>query len=302
MGSSQLQRRSSDAHLAAQRFQWRFLAPQYWLLWFWFALLWLITRLPAGVVRAIGHGFGLGLFYLIPSRRRVALKNIALCFPNLDGQQRWALARAHFASAGLTLFESGWVWWSSRQQFSSQFVLEGEDVLDKVAGKPVLFFGLHNTCVEMAYAYLSLRRPLNVLFRVNNNPLWEYMATRSRTKYNVRLIPRKQVAEFIARLKAGEAGLLAADQDLGRKRSLFVPFFNVPTATVPSVHEFSKQAGASVVFAAPFRRDDGRYGLRLTLLEDFPTDSAEADTRRMNACIEAAVREHPEQYLSLIHI
>ncbi|UTA46381.1 lysophospholipid acyltransferase family protein [Simiduia sp. 21SJ11W-1] len=297
MGGSKLQRRSSDEHLAAQRFRWQFLTPRYWLLWLWFAVLWLVSQLPYCCVRAIGRAAGLVLFRVVPARRRVALRNLALCFPELSETERWHLAREHFASAGFTLFESGWVWWGSRKRFEAFFDIQGAEILEALTGKPVLFFGLHNTCVEMAYAYLSLQRPLNVLFRVNNNPLWEYMATRSRSRYQVRLIPRKQVPEFIARLSAGEAGLIAADQDLGRKRSLFVPFFGVEAATVPSVHEFARAACAQVVFAEAFRAGNGRYVVRLKLLQNFPSNDPLADTRTMNLCIEESVRRHPEQYL-----
>lgn len=298
MARQSLQARSSDAHLAAQVFHWSFLGPRYWPLWLWFLLLWLVTRLPQGAVRALGHGFGRLLYYLVPSRRRVVLQNLALCFPDWDARRRETVAKAHFASAGLTLFESGWVWWSNPQRFAQNFIFEGAELLERLAGKPVLFFGMHSTSVEMVYAFLSLQRPVNILFRVNNNPLWEYMATRSRARYQVRLIPRKQVPEFLSRLRAGQAGLLAADQDLGAKRSLFVPFFGVPTATVTSVHDFARQAGAAVVFAEAFRTPKG-YGLRLHALDNYPTDDVAADTQRMNAMIESAVCAHPEQYLWL---
>ncbi len=297
MKTTSIQARSSAAHREAQVFQWSFLLPKYWLLWLWFAFLWLVTRLPYGVVKRVGGGLGCCLFYLLPKRRSIALQNLSLCFPDWSDARRWQVARAHFAGAGLTLFESGLVWWSRRSRFEGFFTLEGGEVLEQLAGRPVLFFGLHNTCVEMVYAYLSLQRPVNVLFRVNNNALWEYMATRSRERYQARLIPRKQVPEFIERLSRGEAGLLAADQDLGRKRSLFVPFFGVPTATVPSVHQFARQTGAAVVFAEAYRGGANGYVLRLHHLKGFPTEDAEADTGRMNAEIERSVQQHPEQYL-----
>lgn len=298
MARQSLQARSSDEHLAAQVFRWSFLGPRYWLLWLWFLILWLITRLPQRAVRGLGHGLGRLLFYLVPSRRRIVLQNLALCFPEWHDSRRRAVAKAHFASAGLTLFESGWVWWSDPQRFAPHFTFEGAELLANLEGKPVLFFGLHNTCVEIVYAFLSLHRPFNVLFRVNNNHLWEFMATRSRKRYQVRLIPRKQVSEFLSRMQQGQAGLLAADQDLGAKRSLFVPFFGVSAATVTSVHDFARQTGAAVVFAEAFRTATG-YSLRLHALENFPSEDAAADTRRMNAMIEAAVRDHPEQYLWL---
>lgn len=297
MAGSGIQANTIEQHLSNQVFRWQYLGPRYWLLWLWFAVLWLVTRLPYCVIRLVGRTVGLLLFYLVKSRRRIALINLTLCFPDWSAQQRWQVARESFAGAGLTLFESGLVWWSSKRRFERFFSVENVELLASLADRPVLFFGLHNTCVEMVYAHLAHLRPIHVLFRVNNNPLWEYMATRSRLRHQVTLVPRKQVPEFLSRLRAGEACLIAADQDLGRKRSLFVPFFGVATATVPSLHGFARQTGASVVFADAFRRGKDGYVLRLQQLNNFPTADAEADTALMNRIIEDAVRQHPDQYL-----
>lgn len=297
MAGSGIQANTIEQHLSNQVFRWQYLGPRYWALWMWFALLWLVTRLPYRAIRCLGRAVGLLLFYLVKSRRRIALINLKLCFPDWRDEQRWQVARESFAGAGLTLFESGLVWWSSNRRFARFFKVQNAEILASLADRPVLFFGLHNTCVEMVYAHLAHVRPIHVLFRVNNNPLWEYMATRSRLRHQVTLVPRKQVSQFLSVLRAGQAGLIAADQDLGRRRSLFVPFFGVPTATVPSLHEFARQTGAVVVFADAFRQGNDGYVLRLQQLENFPSADAEADTALMNKTIEDAVRQRPEQYL-----
>lgn len=292
-----IQSKTSAQHLESQVFKWRYLLPDCWLLWCWFFILWLITRLPYRWIVVIGRSLGVALFHLIKSRRRIALRNLELCVPELSPEERYYIARESFAGAGLTLFESGLVWWPRRGSPGKYVRVENAELLDRLAGKPVLFFGLHNTCVEIVYACLAQLREFHVLFRVNNNPLWEYMATLSRKRYGVTLVPRKQVREFVAHLSEGGAGLLAADQDLGRKRSVFVPFFSVNTATVTSVHEFSRQSGAQVVFAHAYRDLPAGYVLKLQLLDDFPSNDVISDTARMNQVIEAAVREHPDQYL-----
>ncbi|BFM11575.1 lipid A biosynthesis lauroyl acyltransferase [Simiduia litorea] len=300
MVKSNRQKNTSDLHLQNTVFRWSFVSPKYWLLWLWFALLWLVTRLPYAWMRWLARSFGLSLFYVVRSRRRVALRNLELCFPDWSEARRLAVVREHFAGAGLTLFESGLVWWSDKDKLARLFNVDDSSLalIKKLEGKPVLFFGLHNTCVEIVYAYLSLLRPYHVLFRVNNNAFWEYMATRSRSRFDVRLVPRKQVGEFLDNLRRGNAGLLAADQDLGRKRSVFVPFFGVTAATVTSLHDFSAQTGAQVVFAEAFRNESG-YELKLHELEGFPSDDAWSDTLRMNQMIESSVVRHPDQYLWL---
>lgn len=287
---------SSD-HLCENQFRAEFLLPKYWLLWVWFAFLWLLTRLPYPLIKATGRSLGVLLYYVVASRRRITLRNLQLCMPEKTLLERQAIAREVFAGAGMTLFESGLVWWARKSRFNRFFRFEGKEILDQLEGRPVLFFGLHNSCLEMGYAYLSDRRATNVLFRVNDNPLWEYMATRSRQRYGARLIPRKQVKEFLSFIEQGQAGLMAADQDLGAKRSMFVSFFGVTAATVASAHYFSKQTQAAVVFAECFREGRSGYVVKLHLLENYPGNDAVADTQRMNDVIAESIAKRPGQYL-----
>ena len=78
-----------------------------------------------------------------------------------------------------------------------------------------------------------------------------------------------------------------------------MPFFGIPTATITVTTTLAKMADSKVV---PFMqtRLPGSQGYVLTVypaLEDFPGESPETDTARINAFIEARVREQPEQYL-----
>src|SRR5690606_13249936 len=81
------------------------------------------------------------------------------------------------------------------------------------------------------------------------------------------------------------------------KETVFAPFFGVPAATITATHQFARLTGCAVV---PFfhRREGGDYVLRLgEPLEDFPSTDPVADSTRVNAAIEAMVREAPSQYL-----
>ena len=88
------------------------------------------------------------------------------------------------------------------------------------------------------------------------------------------------------------------DMDLGSRDSIFVPFFGTQAATITGLSRLARAAGAVVVPCITRILPNGR-GYVVELGEpwaDFPTDDVEADTRRMNAFIENAVRTMPEQY------
>lgn len=80
-----------------------------------------------------------------------------------------------------------------------------------------------------------------------------------------------------------------------------MPFFGVPAATSTGLSRLACLTAAKVMPVMTQQRADGRgYHIRMyPPWDEFPGESAEADTRRMSAFIEERVREMPEQYFWL---
>jgi KDO2-lipid IV(A) lauroyltransferase len=87
------------------------------------------------------------------------------------------------------------------------------------------------------------------------------------------------------------------DMDLGARDAVFVPFFGVSAATVTATARLVQLTGATVLPFVTRMTPDGYVGTFYPPLEDAGGPDVEAATARMNAFIEARVRELPEQYL-----
>ncbi|MCZ7653017.1 MAG: hypothetical protein M5R42_00010 [Rhodocyclaceae bacterium] len=86
--------------------------------------------------------------------------------------------------------------------------------------------------------------------------------------------------------------------DYGQRDTIFVPFFGVPAATITGLSRLARMTGAAVIPCVT-RMLPGAAGSTVELgapWEDYPGESIEADTLRMNAWIERRVGEMPEQY------
>jgi KDO2-lipid IV(A) lauroyltransferase len=141
--------------------------------------------------------------------------------------------------------------------------------------------------------------PFQVLYREHKNAAMEYVISRGRDKFTYNPILRDNLLSMRRSLKKNIPVWYAPDQDFGTGKSMFVPFFGIPAATITATSTLARMAHSPVV---PFvqTRLPGAAGYRLTLypaLEDFPGASLEEDTRRINAFLEARIREQPEQYL-----
>ena len=64
------------------------IGPRNWPMWLLVGAMAALARLPWPLQRGLGRGLGSLLRLAMGSRRRVAARNLALCFPELDAGAR----------------------------------------------------------------------------------------------------------------------------------------------------------------------------------------------------------------------
>ena len=81
----------------------RFWAPRYWPTWLVLAILPVIGRWPLAWQFATGRRLGRWFMRLRPGKRRVARRNLEVCFPELAADEREDLVVRSFESVGISL-------------------------------------------------------------------------------------------------------------------------------------------------------------------------------------------------------
>ena len=283
------------------RFRAYFLHPRFWLLWLGLGLLWLVSLLPYRVLMRLGRLLGALMYRLARSRRQIAARNLELCFPELSAAERARLLRENFASTGMTFFEMAISWWWPPARLRRLGSFEGLEHLQqaRAEGQGVILMALHFTTLEMGGGLLGMREGMYGMYRPHKNPLFDFVQRRGREQRLLGAIERDDVRGMLKLLRGGGVVWYAPDQDYGAQRSIFVPLFGVPAATVTATSKFARLGRARVIPFTQTRLADGS-GYRVVVhppLADFPGDSEEADGLRLNQWIEAAIRQQPEQYL-----
>lgn len=279
------------------------LHPRYWLLWLGLGVLWLIVRLPYGVLLKLGRGLGWAMYHLMAERREIARINLELCFPQWSAQQRAALVRENFASNGIALFEMAMAWWWPARRLERLAHIEGLEHLQQAAaaGQGVVLMSLHFTTLEIGAALLGRVATIDGMYREHRNAAFDYVQRRGRERHNADAVAveREDVRSMLKSLRKGRAIWYAPDQDYGRKASVFVPLFGVPAATVTATATFARLGKAQVVPFTQTRLPGGK-GYQLTIhapLQDFPSGADEADALRINQWVEQEILRQPEQYM-----
>ncbi|WGK88687.1 lipid A biosynthesis lauroyl acyltransferase [Pseudomonas migulae] len=285
------------------RFQKTFLMPRFWPLWCGLGLLWLIVQLPYPALLFIGRALGALMYRAAGDRRRIAKRNLELCFPEKSAAERKRLLKENFASTGIAFFEMAMSWWWSRERLAKLAHVEGLEHLKKAQreGKGVILMAVHFTTLEIGAALLGQQHTIDGMYREHKNPLFDYIQRNGRERHNLDslAVEREDVRGMLKLLRAGRAIWYAPDQDYGAKQSIFVPLFGIQAATVTATSKFARLGKALVVPFTQERLADGS-GYRLVIhapLEGFPGETEEADCLRINQWIEGVLRDCPEQYL-----
>jgi KDO2-lipid IV(A) lauroyltransferase len=277
--------------------------PRYWPTWIGIGLLWLgVKVLPWSVLRFLGRGLGRLLMVAVPRRRDIARINLDLAFPEKTPEERASLLRQHFEAVGIGLFEMGIGWWGSEDFLRSVGKIEGLEYLDAAVarGKGVILLSAHFTTLEITGHILGIERPLHVLYRRNEDPVLEYFLKKGRERHAQATIHRDDIRSMVRTLKSGHIVWFAFDQNYGHKGSVFSRFFDIPAATNTATSRLAKITDCAVVPFFAQRNAGGVYELKIQpALIEFPSESEQADTDRLNQLISNAVEHSPHQYLWL---
>jgi len=267
------------------------------------ATLRLLQRLPLALQARIGRGFGALLFLLARRRRRIAQRNLDLCFAHWPAEQRTRVLREHFALLGRSLLERGVLWYAPPERLKALIHVEGDIGLAQRSDRPVMWLVPHFLGLEVAGAAVQLfqQRTAVDIYQTQSNAYLDGVLKQGRLRFGraeayPRSVPIRQVMK---RIREGCPFFNMPDQDYGVKDSAFVPFFGVSAATLLAP---SKMARMLDMVVQPVVVDilPGGQGWRVRFLEpwaDWPTDDPVADAARMNAFIEAQILRDPAQYL-----
>lgn len=259
-----------------------------------------LAKLPLPVLRGLGKVVGRILFVLAGQRRKIALRNLELCFPEVPEAQRRAWAKETFEVFCQTFLDRSWLWFGSEELVRSRVKLEG--AIEELDGAtPTIIFAPHFYGMDAGGLALPLntQREFTSIFATNPDPVLDdwFMAGRQRFGH-VRMLNRADgVKPIISCLRKGGLLYLLPDMDYGKNDSVFVPFFAVEnTATIPSLSRFARLGKAKVVALYNRMTPEGYVAQLTPAWENFPTDDHVADTARMNRELEASIMTMPAQY------
>ena len=265
-------------------------------------LLIFLGQLPLSVLQGLGALAGWFAWVSGSARRRVALRNLERCMPELDAAERRRIARASLRHEFTTYIETLRIWLGPAQPVKDAVrEWRGIEVLERAfaQNKGVILLTLHQGAFEAVAIPMSARFPFCGLYKPQRGALND-LSIRGRTRFGGQLRVtaagvRQQSLELLGQ---GLGVYFMPDHDPPEGRGVFVPFMGQLAHTPTLVAKLARESGSPVVYLFGERLPRAR-GFIAHFIEA-PADIADADVERataaMNRGLEQCLRTCPDQY------
>lgn len=215
-------------------------------------------------------------------------------------------AREVFRHIGMNLMEFLRFPGMTRERITQVVRVEGEEHAREALahGKGILAVTSHFGNFELfAAAFAQKGYPLSVIARDADDDATNDLINRLREGKGYHVLPRSNAARrSIAALRRNE--VLGVLPDQNDTKGIFVPFFGRAAATATGPAVMALYTGATILPAFIHREPDNTHVVKIyPPISYTKTGNHDADVRCLttdiNAAIEHAIREHPEQWFWL---
>lgn len=275
--------------------------PRHWPSWLAIGVLRVIAALPFRAKLMAGKLLGLAGLRFARRRRHIVETNVRLCFPELDEAGQDALVRDIFIQNGIGFFEIAWAWWARPADIEGRYTVEGLEHIQAAheGNKGILLVGAHFVHLDLVGLMINQVVPLDVIYRKNNDPVFEHVITSGRQRVFGNVLERSNMREIVRKLREGRMVWYSPDQDFGGRQSVFAPFFGVQASTLVTTAQLARMGHANVCCLFHYR-DPATHQYRIVFKPvgaGFPSGDDVADATHINRLLEEGIREEPAQYM-----
>ena len=259
----------------------------------------LLANLPLAWIRALGWLLGWLLYLVVLPRRHVVRVNLELCFPDWTRERRDRLVPRVFVCVAQAWLDRSWLWHGSPELIRKRLKLEG--ALHELDGlTPTILFAPHFVGMDAGWTALTQQVPREFtgIYTNQSNKILDAWILEGRQRFSSgRPFGRADgVKAIVSALRKGEPLYLLPDMNFGPEESIFVSFYGVPAATVPSLARFARLGRAKVVPVVTRMTPEGYEVRILPAWTDYPSGDVTADTALMNLRLQGYIDAMPEQY------
>lgn len=279
-----------------------------WLSQMGAVLLKKMGRWPQKVRHSLAQGVVRVAYPFIKKRRRVARINLQKCFPSWTDEMVEQTIRTHFKYFCHAIFDRSLFWFGDLSAFQKNIVLVDDIHLNDALAqnRPIIILAPHFIGLDIGGLRMSFDREMCGMYQAQKDPVLEELVKEGRSRGGQTYMFTRQdgIRGLVKMLRKKIMMYYLPDMDFGLRDSIFVPFFNIPAATLTALPKLAQLTGALIVPCVT-RIDPEALSRGQTLYkaqfypawDNYPPDDETQAVIEMNRFIEARILEEPAQYL-----
>jgi KDO2-lipid IV(A) lauroyltransferase len=262
--------------------------------------LFFCSKLPLKINHLVGGFVGLLIYAINSKSKKVATRNIDICFPEMSKVEKRILVKKSLIETGKNLTESSLIWNQSFDQ-NKKYIrnIYGEQYMEQ-NNKTILLVP-HIGCWEITGRVIALKRPVTFLYKpLRKEEQNQYLFER-RNQGNLVMASadKSGVLKLQRALNENQLIGILPDQDPGEEGTEMAPFFNRQVSTMTLLVRLAKKHQAKVVMLWANRLEKGKgFDLNFEPVDlSLDSDDVLEQITLMNKSIEHLIERFPEQYM-----
>jgi KDO2-lipid IV(A) lauroyltransferase len=262
------------------------------------------TSIPDHALVGVARFFAFLGFHVLRIRRKVAIRNISLVFPNKSFE--WCRTTAYFSFLHFSMMilefmkMSKWSGNRIKEKVATSNATEFQHSVQKGKGAILVSGHFGNWEIAMGYLFLLGSQFVVIQQRQKNRLVNNRMKT-LREKWGMEIIlPRGAVEQSVIALKNKKVVGLLGDQDAG-KRGIMVPFLGQMSATHVGAAALYLKTGVPLFVGTCVRVKTQRFDIDIRTVPlkksgEKTKPTLEEVTISMVKELEKSIRKYPQQY------
>jgi KDO2-lipid IV(A) lauroyltransferase len=245
--------------------------------------------------------------YLIPIRKKTAVSNLKLAFPDKNNSEITAIVKGAYRNVLIVIYEFFYMRKMKMEKLRKMVRLENAESIDKALSKGkgvVMLSGHFGNWELMVYGCSRLTGHIfNIIVKEQTNTKLDTRLNMIRESCGNKTI-EMQTALRPTLKTLSENGIIAmlGDQSAPKEGSVKVDFFVKDVPTFEGAARFSIKTGAPLIFGYILREKDNTYTLNLKEVDmsryrEYTEENVKALTQEHAKMLETVIREHPEHWL-----
>ncbi len=262
---------------------------------------------PLSFSHLLAEFYALVFYYFIPIRKKTAILNLKLAFPEMSGADVRRIVKSVYRNTLIVIFEFFYLRKLKEEELNRIISVTNPELFETclARGRGIVVISAHFGNWElMAHGVARIiGHPINVIVKKQSNEKLDVKINEIRESGGNRMIEmQNSLRETLRALGENKIVAMLGDQTAPKDNSVKVHFFvdNVPT--FEGAARFAIKTGASVLFSAPLRGKDYKYTVEMKEIDmnkykEYNEENFKAFTQEHTAMLEDAIRKNPDHWL-----